>query len=184
MATTTKTSPELNQNENNSYKILEDLISINLKEPQNTKKSLKSFEKKNKKSLKAKLKYTNPCLIIFLLTIILGQTGESTTSIAILKFNKIGTVQILGSEFTPKPNKVYVEEVLTEFETSINIEGATQIKLEWDTPFSSCKNMFKDLKDVLEMDLSNFDSSLVSDTSGMFQNCNQMTSLNLDNFDT
>jgi len=52
MATTTKANPELNQNENNSYKILEDLISINLKEPKNTKKSLKSFEKKNKKSLK------------------------------------------------------------------------------------------------------------------------------------
>ncbi|MBO6243145.1 MAG: BspA family leucine-rich repeat surface protein, partial [Clostridia bacterium] len=102
-----------------------------------------------------------------------------------MKFNKIGSVQILNSAFTPKPNKVYVNGgALPEFATTINIAGLTEVKLEWDAPFASCKNMFKDLKDVLEMDLSNFDSSLVSDTSGMFQSCNQMTSLNLDNFDT
>ena len=185
MATTTKANPELNQNENKSYKILEDLISINLKEPQNTKESLKSSEKKNRKPLKAIFKYTNPRFIIILFTIILVLTGTSTTSIAILKFNKIGSVQILNSAFTPKPNKVYVNGgALPEFATTINIAGLTEVKLEWDAPFASCKNMFKDLKDVLEIDLSNFDSSLVSDTSSMFQNCNQMTSLNLDNFDT
>ena len=43
---------------------------------------------------------------------------------------------------------------------------------------------FNNFSQVTSLDLSNFDTSKVTDMGGMFYNCNSLTSLNLSNFDT
>ena len=44
--------------------------------------------------------------------------------------------------------------------------------------------MFFNCDGLTSLDLSNFDTSKVTDMNGMFQDCNGLTSLDLSNFDT
>ena len=122
----------------------------------------------------------NIWILISLISIVNAQT-----STVLLKFNKTGSVKILGSDFSPEPNKVFVNGTqLDGYTNTINVVNITEVKLEWDSTLTSCKNMFKDLTDVIEIDLSNFNSNSVTDTSSMFQNCHELSSLNLNGFST
>ena len=122
----------------------------------------------------------NIWILIFLISIVNAQA-----STVLLKFNKTGSVKILGTDFSPEPNKVFVNGTqLDGYTNTINVVNITEVKLEWDSTLTSCKNMFKDLTDVIEIDLSNFNSNLVTDTSSMFQNCHELSSLNLNGFST
>ena len=58
------------------------------------------------------------------------------------------------------------------------------ITLIWDIPPSSTNNMFKSCNKIIEIDLSNFDSSLVTDMGNMFYSCSSLAYLNLSNFNT
>ena len=49
---------------------------------------------------------------------------------------------------------------------------------------TSMKSMFKDCSSITSLDLSNFDTSQVSLMQEMFSGCSSLTSLNLSNFDT
>ena len=44
--------------------------------------------------------------------------------------------------------------------------------------------MFKNLNNILYIDLSHFDSSKISDMSYMLHECNSLNSLNLNNLET
>lgn len=49
---------------------------------------------------------------------------------------------------------------------------------------NSCAHMFRDCDELITLDLSNFDTSRVTDMHYMFLGCEELTSLNLSNFDT
>ena len=66
---------------------------------------------------------------------------------------------------------------------NLNSELST-IKIIWDSPFSNCSAMFRDLDNIVEINLSNFNSSLLTDTGEMFYGCYSLKSLNLSNFNT
>ena len=152
------------------------------------KKSSIKIENNKKNKIESKMNnqkklYNNSIplktIINLWLLISLISIANAQTSTVLLKFNKTGSVKILGSDFTPEPNKVFVNGTqLEEYTNTISVENFTEVKLEWDSTLTSCKNMFKDLRDVIEIDLSNFISNLVTDTSSMFQNCDQLSSLN------
>ena len=58
------------------------------------------------------------------------------------------------------------------------------VKLEWNDKLINCNYMFFDCSAIIEIDLYNFDSSLVTQTYYMFYGCTLLTSLNLTNFIT
>ena len=58
------------------------------------------------------------------------------------------------------------------------------IELIWDNNINNCINIFRQCEDITEIDLSNFDTSEVTDMSNMFYGCSSLTSLNLSNFNT
>ena len=103
-----------------------------------------------------------------------------------LKIRGKGNQNILNDKFQPKPSEIYLENNKIEsndnkydFPNELNY-----IKLVWNQPISDCSNMFKDCKNILEIDLSNFDSSSVIDMKYMFDNCQSLTSINFKNFKT
>ena len=49
---------------------------------------------------------------------------------------------------------------------------------------SNCNNMFKSFTSLTSLDLSNFDTSNVTNMGGMFNSCYVLTSLDVSNFDT
>ena len=58
------------------------------------------------------------------------------------------------------------------------------IKIEINPNINNCFGMFQDCKDIVEMDLSHFDASHVSNMGNMFSGCSSLTSINFTNFDT
>ena len=58
------------------------------------------------------------------------------------------------------------------------------IELIWNRKLTSTKNMFYKCSDIIELDLSKFDSSKMNDMGGMFTYCSSITSINLSNFNT
>ena len=95
---------------------------------------------------------------------------------------------ILNSEFIPHPDEIYMNG------TSINIDnenkitniinGEKVITMKWFEPFEDCSGMFMELDNMIEVDFSNFDSSLVNKMDYMFFNCKSLISLNFSKFNT
>ena len=58
------------------------------------------------------------------------------------------------------------------------------VELIWNNTIDNCQNIFYNCSDILEIDLSNFDTSECKSMNSMFNDCSSLTSLNLSNFDT
>ena len=81
-------------------------------------------------------------------------------------------VYINGEEQDRNSNKYY-------FNQTDNI-----VELEWYDNIIDCGYMFYKCFNITEINLSNFDSSLVKNMNHMFYNCSSLISLDLFNFDT
>ena len=178
--------------------------SIGLKKlnPNKNKKGKKEKENENhlkKKGIKSLIHITFPLNIyvniLLLLSIISSINSDrgliSNANFITLKFNKIGPVQFIGSNYNSQnlPTKVYVDDV--EQDSSIistrkvTITNITQVvKIEWQNIFSYCKELFSGITSVVEIDLSGFDSSRTIDTTYMFGYCQNLTSINFNGFST
>ena len=58
------------------------------------------------------------------------------------------------------------------------------ITLKWNYLFNNCEYMFYGLSNIINIDLSNFDSSKVTKMLKTFQDCTSLTSINLKNLNT
>ena len=156
-----------------------------LKFTNKNRRKLNSF-KKNKKSTKL---YFTFFLLFSIMSLVLSQ-GESpiNPSYAFLKFNREGQVQVLGESFNDLPNAIYINDVQIEGEISktVNINNATTeiVKLEWRRKLTTCSGMFYNIQEIVEIDLSQFDSSEVTDMSAMFDTCTFLNRINLNGFKT
>ena len=105
-----------------------------------------------------------------------------------LKTNGIGNIKILSNEFFEnyKPCSVYINDSPQDInnEYFFNYSQSIIIIISWNVSIISTKNMFLDCHNIIEIDLSNFDSSQIIDMEGMFYLCNNLISLNITNFNT
>ena len=97
-------------------------------------------------------------------------------------------VQILDTDYKC-PSEIYINDNNTSLSDCRQINVAQyspidKIKLVWNKTPESCSSMFLSCRDITEMDLTNFDTSLVTNMACMFQDCNSLTSVNLSNLDT
>ena len=58
------------------------------------------------------------------------------------------------------------------------------VELFWDNNLNNCENMFFMCTKIVEINLSNFNTSQVNNMKSMFQYCASLTSINLSNLDT
>ena len=109
-----------------------------------------------------------------------------------LKVKGIGTKIIFGNDATKKfptdyfPSEIYINGDIQE---TVNYsyyfpEEENDVQLIWNDTINNTDNMFRQCSDIIEIDLSNFDSSLVTTMISMFKSCTSLTSINLTNFDT
>ena len=99
--------------------------------------------------------------------------------------------QFIVYEWGPTtPNRIYINGALQSTTARyINIEEGdenteTIVKMEWDSPLTSCSSLFSFLSNIISIDLSKFDSSSVKDMGSAFRGCSSLTSLNLETLDT
>ena len=85
------------------------------------------------------------------------------------------------------PDTIYLNgNLINNIDPKINLtkEGENTIILEWNNKLNSTNNMFRDCINIKEIDLSQFDSSLVTRMSSMFMNCYSLINVVFSNFDT
>ena len=58
------------------------------------------------------------------------------------------------------------------------------VELVWNNSINNCENMFRECSDIIEIDMSNFDTSQITMMLYMFYGCSSLKFLNLSNFNT
>ena len=95
---------------------------------------------------------------------------------------------ILNSEFASKPDQIYLNGVLSTINSENEIaslpEGENNIRMVWNSQIENCASMFDGLDNIIEVDLSKFDSSKVTSMFYMFCDCMNVLSIIFDNIDT
>ena len=162
---------------------------FNNKESINPEKADKSH--KITKSLPAikriKIYYLKLILFVYILAIESGNSINNNFSYITLKVNTTGEVEIFdGDNRLIPPNEVYINGInMTKFKKAYNItQLETEIKLVWKKNINSTAYMFCLCTKITEIDLSNFDASLVTSMNSMFDGCDNLISLNLSNLNT
>ena len=103
--------------------------------------------------------------------------------------NILGSSSSNGNHIYPYPSNIYINDELVQDYTDCHfiniIEPESNIKLEWiETTIISTNSMFYGCTEITEIDMTNFDNSLVTDMSEMFSMCSSLKSLNVSNLDT
>ena len=94
---------------------------------------------------------------------------------------------IYRRDYLSCPNKIYVNnsEINNYPCYAINVYSpGSIIKLVWNNQLRSTCGLFAGCDSITEINLSNFDTSLVTDMSEMFLNCYSLTSIDLSNVNT
>ena len=160
-------------------------------------RALNERKEKNINNIRAKQNNKNN-IIIILLTIInlLFSTNQSynlNSSRISLKIMGIGLKNIFcsynndqGFKSDYYPNAVYINQ---DKQNEVNYSyyfNMTEnfVELIWNNTINNCKCMFCGCTNISEIDLTNFNSSLVIDMKNMFKDCSLLASINLSNFNT
>ena len=89
------------------------------------------------------------------------------------------------TEFT-KPNEIYIngknQSIIQPFYQFYEEEN--YVKLVWKVPVTDCGGIFCNCGHILELNLSHFNSSQVTNMKKMFQDCHLLTSIDLSNVET
>ena len=143
-----------------------------------------------------------PVLIIKFLLIINLYT-KIYTNIIKFNFSKIslkikgtGEIAILGNitdilyeinfQGISYLKRVYIngiEQDKIEYKYNFN-QTINLVELIWDDNLNNCDNMFLGCQEIIEINLSSFNTSNVTSINQMFFDCTSLTSLDLSNFDT
>ena len=97
-----------------------------------------------------------------------------------------GTQRILGSSFNINPSEVLVNGIKDDscVKTCKLTGNINNITIRFETQIDSCENMFRELKSIIEINLSNFDASKVKRMTYMFYLCSNLEKINFGNINT
>ena len=117
-----------------------------------------------------------------------GKINYNDSSIH-LKINGTEQIYIISVSYTGiEPTKIIKNGVETSFMKRINFEPSglniNNVTLIWNSEISSSDNMFNRCYEIIEIDLSNFNTSKIIDIQRMFAECHSLQFINFNNFDT
>ena len=147
--------------------------------------------------------------LIYLILILLQK--QILSNYIEIKVNKEGEQQVLSNDFTGTNPSIYIDDVLkTRNERRILVDSiSSNIRLQWNNPITNFAYMFSNLKNIIEVHINNLideDSKfyytfnncinlkkftidisyniehIISDMSGMFYNCQSLTSFSFIKF--
>ena len=127
-------------------------------------------------------------------------SGECNQKNILFKFSEItlktkgtGNIKLLSEKFLNEytPYKLYLDDSLLDIVIDKNgynfdsnyLGTINTFRIIWNVTILKTDSMFNGCNNIIELDLSKFNTSLVNDMSYMFQNCKSLTSLNISNFD-
>ena len=130
--------------------------------------------------------------IFLVLNLIMCQTEKIVrkSNVYISEINLIikgnGNQKLTYESFYPYPSQVLVNgEIKSGCSRTCNLNGDTSnVTLKFTNQVTNCNNMFLNLKNIKEIDLSNFDFSKVTMMDWMFYGCENMEHINFGNINT
>ena len=86
------------------------------------------------------------------------------------------------------PDRIYINGILSDINNDGKVyleeEEINNITMEWNQSKEICDKMFEKIINIIEIDLSKFDTSKVISMEGMFKNCDNLQNINFENFNT
>ena len=107
-----------------------------------------------------------------------------------LKIKSTGNQNITSSYYNDCPDYIYIEGNQINLIDSNNCKNiylsnsSSTIKLVWDSISNNMDYMFKNLDNLLEVDLSKYDTSSVTSMNQLFFSCKSLISVNLSGLNT
>ena len=160
----------------------------------------KSNDSYNKYNYKNKIEVTESLINYIILNILISITISSenmtifsNNNYITIKINKIGNFSIYKrtilwqyNNSAPFPDEIYINEKNQTKIQSFYVFNETDnnIKLVFKNKINTTTYMFSGCKDIYKIDLSNFDSSEVTNMDFMFYSCSSIISINFTNFNT
>ena len=98
-----------------------------------------------------------------------------------------GPQNILSNSFPDEPSDVLVNGISKKkecFKTCDIEQNSSIVTLIFEEGIDTCDHMFKDMTNIKEIDLSNFDASKVTTMEGMFENCQNLEIIIFGNINT
>ena len=92
---------------------------------------------------------------------------------------------ILNDEFYTEPDEVLINGNLKECKKKCNLQyGRNNITLRFENQIESCEKMFLNLNNIIEVDLSKFDTSKITTMLLMLTECSSLEKINFGNINT
>ena len=114
-----------------------------------------------------------------------------------LNYIQIINLKIISYEYTDKekiinpyyiPDNIYINgqnsDIDNEGYAEIEMGETNNITLEWNEKMTNYDEMFKDVYGIIEINLTNFNTSGVTSMGGMFLNCLSLLNIDLSNINT
>ena len=97
-----------------------------------------------------------------------------------------GNQNILNKNFQYEPSEIIVNGYVNNSckKTCFFHDDLNNITIKFSNQIYSSENMFKNLKNILEIDLSNFDTSQITNMNSMFSGCSNLSKVILSNRNT
>ena len=94
-----------------------------------------------------------------------------------------GSQNILNSNFQYEPSEVIVNGYRNDSckKTCYLSENLNNITLKFSEQINSFAKMFQNLQNIIEIDLSNFDASHITNMNEMFEGCSKLSNVILSN---
>ena len=134
-----------------------------------------------------KVKIVYLILTLFISIHIVGNITVYKSEIhLIIKSNGEGEQKILNNTFYLNPSEVIIngETKNTCGKNCVLEKGLNNVTLKFNGLINSCENMFKELNNIIEIDLSNLDTSDVTTMASMFEQCSSLEKINFGKINT
>ena len=160
-------------------------IFLNNRNESSIKSSKKNFKIKNSNHLSFLFEFL---LFIMIINISYSESNLRKLTLKneiILTVKELSINQLFISEYIRLPDEIIINGENKNVSTNYNLINSNNIiKLRWNSPINTSKNMFYNLNSVISVDFSNFDSSQITDMTGMFYGCKNLKSVNFSSFIT
>ena len=122
-------------------------------------------------------------LLSFFILLLFSQISNSEISL-VLKGSE--TQNILSESFLYSPSEIFVngETGNCDSKTCYLNSDLNNITIRFNEDIQTCQNMFYDLVNITEIDLSNFDASHVTSMEAMFYNCSNLEKITFGKINT
>ena len=125
--------------------------------------------------------------IIFILFVVIIHKVISKNNEIKIKVNIVGTQNVLNTDFTYAPAEAFINDTKVEIDSQyrINVISTNDIiKLSFNKSIDDCSFMFYFLRNIISVDLSDFESSSVTNMECMFCQCYDLKYINFSDFTT